>query len=315
VSLHPSFSNLAGTREEPIQRTPKSAPSDSARNKDKQELPTVPRSFGLLDLQSYAFRWDDVPWSGKDAALGMLAWSVSFVGVGLAFIPLARSFSGPDGFAALSQQEKALFALANQCAETVVGLAIVAAIARKHRPLPGDILKVDPQDPFTKPDGWAAWGLLGVLLSPVVVYIASIAVETFGVENNAARGTADAISQILSLDGVTFAALFTTTAILAPILEETVFRGFLLVSLTKVMPTPLAVVLSALAFGFVHLSPRDTPQLAALGLLLGFSYVRSKNLLTPMLIHGVWNGTVLCVLYSLQLSGYDIQQLLHGGAS
>jgi len=118
---------------------------------------------------------------------------------------------------------------------------------------------------------------------------------------------------MLSLDGVTFAALFATTAVLAPVLEETVFRGFLLPSLSKFMPVPAAVALSSLAFGLVHLSPRDTPQLTALGLLLGFSYVRSRNLLTPMLIHGAWNGTVLAVLYSLQASGVDLQELLHGG--
>ena len=40
------------------------------------------------------------------------------------------------------------------------------------------------------------------------------------------------------------------------------------------MPTPAAVVLSSVAFGFVHLAPRDFPQLTSLGILLGFSYVR-----------------------------------------
>lgn len=172
------------------------------------------------------------------------------------------------------------------------------------------------------------------------------------------KGTVDAVVPILSLDPVTFAGLFATTAILAPLLEETVsqlagspgvmllplgvrstrqshlwlagpqllvalaelvssaaeairlcpfhprpacpapcaclpvqvFRGFLLASLTKFMPVPLAVVLSSLAFGLVHLAPRDFPQLTSLGILLGFTYVRSRNLLTPMLIHGTWNG-------------------------
>ncbi len=40
-------------------------------------------------------------------------------------------------------------------------------------------------------------------------------------------------------------------------------------------------------------------QLTALGFLLGFAYVRSRNLLTPMLIHGAWNGTVLTILFLL----------------
>ncbi len=38
----------------------------------------------------------------------------------------------------------------------------------------------------------------------------------------------DAVSSIITMDFSTYASLFTTTAILAPLLEETVFRGFLL---------------------------------------------------------------------------------------
>jgi membrane protease YdiL (CAAX protease family) len=68
--------------------------------------------------------------------------------------------------------------------------------------------------------------------------------------------------------------------------------------------------MSATAFGLAHLSQRDLPQLIALGTLLGFSYVRSRNLLTPMLIHGAWNGVVLTVLFGLTANGVDVKQLL-----
>lgn len=78
------------------------------------------------------------------------------------------------------------------------------------------------------------------------------------------------------------------------------------------MPTPAAVIVSAIAFGLVHLTPRDFPQLTGLGILMGFSYVRSRNLLTPMMIHGIWNGGVLTLLYVLTSCGVDIQEILHG---
>jgi hypothetical protein len=57
-------------------------------------------------------------------------------------------------------------------------------------------------------------------------------------------------------------------------MSAAVFRGFLLPSLTKYMPTWAAVGLSSLAFGAAHFSPRDFPVLSALGALLGVSYVR-----------------------------------------
>ncbi len=126
------------------------------------------------------------------------------------------------------------------------------------------------------------------------------------------KGTVDGVAQIISIDVPTFASLFTITAILAPLLEETVFRGFLLTTLTKYLPTWSSVLISSLGFAAAHASIKDFPQLFALGTLLGFSYVRSRNLLTPMLIHGAWNGTVLLVLFAIVNSGLDIQEALNG---
>ena len=118
------------------------------------------------------------------------------------------------------------------------------------------------------------------------------------------------MAKLLNVDLRTFVNLFAVTAILAPLLEETVFRGFLLTTLTKFMPTWTAVLISSFGFGAAHASPRDLPQLAALGTLLGFSYVRSRNLATPMFIHGAWNGTVLVVLFTLASSGVDLSEAL-----
>ena len=113
----------------------------------------------------------------------------------------------------------------------------------------------------------------------------------------------DEVVKIISPDAITFGSLFAVTAVLAPILEEFVFRGFLLASLTKFMPVPAAVVTSSLGFGMAHLSVKDFPELTVLGMLLGFSYVRSRNLLTPIVIHGLWNGTVLIALFSIAQAG------------
>lgn len=74
--------------------------------------------------------------------------------------------------------------------------------------------------------------------------------------------------------------------------------------------TGLLLQISAAGFGLAHLSLRDLPQLFALGCLLGITYTRSRNLLTPMLIHGAWNGTVLTILYLLVSNGVDVQKML-----
>ena len=76
------------------------------------------------------------------------------------------------------------------------------------------------------------------------------------------------------------------------------------------MPSWAAVLVSSVAFGAAHISAKDFPVLVVLGTLLGFSYVRSRNLLTPIIIHGVWNSTVLTLLFYLASSGIDIEAML-----
>ena len=115
---------------------------------------------------------------------------------------------------------------------------------------------------------------------------------------------------MLSDDPRTFASILTVTSVLAPFLEEIVFRGFFMTTLTKWLPVPGAVVTSALLFAAAHLSPNDFPQLAALGTVLGITYARTQNLLTPMLIHTFWNSSVLVLLEVLKLNGFDIDKLV-----
>jgi hypothetical protein len=38
--------------------------------------------------------------------------------------------------------------------------------------------------------------------------------------------------------------------------------------------------------------------------------VCSRNLLTPILIHGIWNSVVLSALFALAASGLDVQELI-----
>mmetsp|Transcript_40973 Transcript_40973/g.105995 ORF Transcript_40973/g.105995 Transcript_40973/m.105995 type:complete len:357 (+) Transcript_40973:247-1317(+) len=266
--------------------------------------------WGLLDLGAYNKGWQ-VPWGGGDVVLGMSLWLVSFVAVGLVVVPLVgRGLGFELGVGKLDQMAQAELTLINQAIETVVGLLAIYLIAGKFE-LPGDLFKLSVKDPLRKPDGWAVWVLWGYVLAPIVVGLVVNTVEAVGYDESG-RGTVDAVSQIIDIDGSTYLSLITVTGVLAPLLEETVFRGFLLTSLTKWMPTSLAVVLSSVAFGLCHLSPKDFPQLVCLGMVLGFSYVRSRNLLTPMIIHGTWNSTVLTLLYALTASGVDLENMLSG---
>ncbi|KAK9119283.1 hypothetical protein Scep_017376 [Stephania cephalantha] len=83
-----------------------------------------------------------------------------------------------------------------------------------------------------------------------------------------------------------------------------------MVSLTKWFPTPVAIAFSAAVFALAHLTPGEFPQLFVLGLALGVSYAQTRNLLTPITMHALWNSGVILLLTFLQLQGYDIKELL-----
>ena len=100
------------------------------------------------------------------------------------------------------------------------------------------------------------------------------------------------------------ALMFLTVAVLAPAFEELMFRGFMLPWLGQRLATRLgpragwilAVAVSGLTFGAMHLQPLGLPTLATLGIVLGFAFLRTGNLLTSILVHGLWNGGIFILM-------------------
>jgi len=90
--------------------------------------------------------------------------------------------------------------------------------------------------------------------------------------------------------------LLLTVAGLAPLFEELLCRGFLLPVLARRQTMGLALVLSALAFGAMHLQPSGLPVLSTLGLVLGLAMRHTGSLRTPILVHACWNGGLFLLM-------------------
>jgi len=94
---------------------------------------------------------------------------------------------------------------------------------------------------------------------------------------------------------------FLLATVVAPLFEETLFRGTLLPWLGQRFQQalgprwgwPLALALSALAFGAIHLEPAALPTISVLGLVLGLACLRTGSLTASVVVHGIWNGSVL----------------------
>jgi membrane protease YdiL (CAAX protease family) len=91
-------------------------------------------------------------------------------------------------------------------------------------------------------------------------------------------------------------ALFLTVTLLAPCFEELLFSGFLLPVLARKQRLALALALSALLFGAIHLQPAGLPTLSTLGLVMGLALRHTGSLRTPILIHACWNGSQFLLL-------------------
>ncbi len=83
--------------------------------------------------------------------------------------------------------------------------------------------------------------------------------------------------------------LLGTVAVLAPLFEEPLFRGYLYGRLRRHMAPVPAAALSGFLFAAAHLSWSNLLPLAAIGFTLALAYERSRDLATPILAHGIWN--------------------------
>eukprot|EP01024_Parvocaulis_polyphysoides_P027033 TRINITY_DN24580_c0_g1_i3.p1 TRINITY_DN24580_c0_g1~~TRINITY_DN24580_c0_g1_i3.p1 ORF type:complete len:354 (-),score=23.99 TRINITY_DN24580_c0_g1_i3:309-1340(-) len=265
--------------------------------------------YRITDVELYQQGWD-IPWGMTRTGVTMLVWVVTFVSTGLITIPVVEILLGYQPFSQIDSQARAVVTLADQLFCTLVGLQVIRYSVKDKRSESDELFKISLDNPFGRPDGWLVWALLGIVLAPLVIAFLGEIYQLVGVNELSGRGTVDGIAQMVTLDEWTYTALVMVTGVLAPLLEETVFRGFLLTSLTKVMPTVQAVLVSSVAFACAHLSTRDFPQLVVLGVILGFVYVRSRNLLSPMLIHGAWNSAVLTLLFVLVQNGINVTELL-----
>lgn len=87
-------------------------------------------------------------------------------------------------------------------------------------------------------------------------------------------------------------AMALAAIVVAPLVEELLFRGYLQAALAQFAGPRVALVGTALVFGLVHGLDYAVP-LACVGLWLGWLRQRYGSLLTPMLGHALHNGLMV----------------------
>lgn len=95
--------------------------------------------------------------------------------------------------------------------------------------------------------------------------------------------------EIVDTPLIVYVLFFINICILAPIWEELLFRGILLRRFTLKWSPQKSIIISSVIFGIIHLNPINIVFAFALGCVLGYAYLKTKNIVVPMLLHSFSN--------------------------
>jgi uncharacterized protein len=99
-------------------------------------------------------------------------------------------------------------------------------------------------------------------------------------------GLSVAVSIVVAIDA----------AVIAPFVEELLFRGLLYGWLRSRWGVVPAVIVSSALFAVAHPYPPLMPALFAMGAVLAYVYERYKSLYPAVLLHGIQNGLAVLVI-------------------
>ncbi|HSF84696.1 MAG TPA: type II CAAX endopeptidase family protein [Acidimicrobiia bacterium] len=227
----------------------------------------------------------DAQWTATDAFLVFFVGLVgSVIGVAFATVAGAADF----GLVAAGLGAQAVAAL---------GLAAYLSSRRGTGDWERDFgLRIEPRHV-----GWLAAGLA---LQLAVALLVGPIIELFAPEDAPQQGIADVAED---LDGSVNTLVFLfLVVIVAPLVEELIFRGMLLSRLRRSMGKWGAVTMSAAVFAAIHLIDPNAvfavPGLFLIGLALGWAALRYGNLSVPIFLHAGVNLTgAIVLLYSDEL--------------
>jgi len=237
----------------------------------------------------------DVPW--ETPWNWEIIWQVFILGfffIGQLLLPTLFHLLGvnPSNY---DVRMKAFYVLASYLLMASGGLLVLYFSLKPFFPLPQDWFS------FKWRLSWIPWGLGGYFVAlPLVILVSFLNQKLWQ-----GQGGSNPILS-LALEGQDNVALFlfcVTACVAAPMFEEIFFRGFLLPSLTRYLPVWGAIIASGFLFALAHLSFSEVLPLATLGIVLGIVYTRSRNLLSSMLLHSLWNSGTLLSLFILGSGG------------
>lgn len=144
------------------------------------------------------------------------------------------------------------------------------------------------------------FGMYGAFQGAILLLTKIIPESWFNLQN----------SQSSSLLGGSMAFAIIYTVLIAPVCEETIFRGLVLTIFDGKLPKWLGILISSLVFALIHLpSPIAFIYTLTLGVVLGFVRYRTKSLVPCVLAHIIFNATNYLLFLPLNIGLYVVLAL------
>jgi len=89
---------------------------------------------------------------------------------------------------------------------------------------------------------------------------------------------------------------FISIVIVAPMLEEIIFRGLFYRAIKKFIPFVQAALISSLIFSIIHQNILSLIVLFMLSLFLTWIYEKTKSILFPIIVHSIFNLLMLSLI-------------------
>jgi membrane protease YdiL (CAAX protease family) len=131
-----------------------------------------------------------------------------------------------------------------------------------------------------------------ILFVPIIFFISIVSkllLPEF-TEQQQVKDLRDNFFEVMRRDGIVI-------ILLAPIIEEVVFRGLFYAALKSYFPWFVSLIFSSVVFSLIHENILAFTLLFSLSLLLTFIYELYGKLFYPILIHSCFNITMLFLIY------------------
>ncbi|HUD11073.1 MAG TPA: CPBP family intramembrane glutamic endopeptidase [Candidatus Saccharimonadia bacterium] len=232
----------------------------------------------------------DVPWSIRDIVVFVVAWLGIQLIVIVALRLLGPFWIGARQFLTAASNGNVIASFVLDLLDAVAGFGVVALYLR-HYKVGWNTVGWRKVNVLKAIKYLVAILVIFIVLSNVVLALVSFLVPAFNA--NQAQ-TNEFTGATASHPSIALIAL----VLLPPILEETIFRGFLFPALAKKWGVAWGAILSSAIFGIAHAQANISIYTFVLGLLLCFMYVRLKSIYPGMAVHMLNNYLAFLALSS-----------------